>query len=237
MRSAKEIYAAEPDMMKYIGRFVEACDEVNHLCLLGGGTGNELLNLLVRISALCPLPTDEPEMQMETFQSKDFGQLRIVAQNGEPWFIGKDVAAALGYKDTKSALHDHVDAEDKQILQRGQNAAFANAAGGRNATLAIPPSGFTLINESGLYSLILSSKLEGAKKFKRWVTSEVLPCIRKNGGYGQSVPKNYPDALRALADATDKRKPVQSDADAANLTFALTNPADGSEPFYTLVEG
>lgn len=109
--------------------------------------------------------------------------------------------------------------------------------GGRNATLAIPPSGFTLINESGLYSLILSSKLEGAKKFKRWVTGEVLPSIRKNGGYGQNVPKNYPDALRALADATDKRKPVQRDADAANLTFAMTNPADGTEPFYALVEG
>lgn len=222
MRSAKEIYATEPDMMKYIGRFVEACDEVNRLCQLGGGTGNELLNLLVRISALCPLPTDEPEMQVETFQSKDFGQLRIVAQNGEPWFIGKDVAAALGYKNTRDALANHVDDEDKNTV------AFHDGIRGNPNT--------TLINESGLYSLILSSKLEGAKKFKRWVTSEVLPSIRKNGGYGQNVPKNYPDALRALADATDKRKPVQRDADAASLTFALTNPTDGTEPFYTLVE-
>lgn len=224
MRTAKELYAAEPDILKTLDRFVEACAEVNRLCILGGGDGFELSQVFLRLTNLSMSGQfAEPEMQMETFQSKDFGQLRIVAQNGEPWFIGKDVAAALGYKNSRDALATHVDDEDKNTV-----AIRDGIRGNPNVTV---------INESGLYSLILSSKLEGAKKFKRWVTSEVLPSIRKNGGYGQSVPKNYPDALRALADATDKRKPVQRDADAANLTFAMTNSTDGTEPFYTLVEG
>lgn len=86
--------------------------------------------------------------------------------------MGKDVATALGYVNTKDAIYTHVDSEDKRIIQRSEN-----------TTLEIPNRGMTLINESGLYSLILSSKLESAKRFKRWVTSEVLPCIRKTGGY------------------------------------------------------
>lgn len=224
MRTAKELYAAEPDILKTIDHFVEACAEVNRLCILGGGDGFELSQVFLRLTNLSMSGQfAEPEMQMETFQSKDFGQLRIVAQNGEPWFIGKDVATALGYKNSRDALATHVDDEDKNTV------AIRDGIRG-NPNL-------TVINESGLYSLILSSKLEGAKKFKRWVTSEVLPSIRKNGGYGINVPKNYPDALRALANATDKRKPAQRDAGAANLSFAPITPADGSEPFYALVEG
>ena len=100
----------------------------------------------------------------------EFGELRTVEINGEPWFVGKDVAAALGYSNTRDALSRHIDNEDK-------------------TSVVIPDSGSnyksktTLINESGLYSLILSSKLPSAKEFKHWVTSEVLPSIRKNGAY------------------------------------------------------
>ena len=110
--------------------------------------------------------------KIQVFKNKEFGQLRTVVIDGTPWMIGKDVAIALGYKDSKSAIADHVDSEDKQIIQRWQNAPFE-----------IPNRGLTLINESGLYSLILSSKLPGAKRFKRWVTSEVLPAIHRTGEY------------------------------------------------------
>ena len=92
--------------------------------------------------------------------------------------VGKDVATALGYSNTRKALSRHVDVEDKQIIKVDEM-----------ATLDVKSNfGMTIINESGLYSLILSSKLESAKRFKHWVTSEVLPCIRKHGGY--IVPQN-----------------------------------------------
>lgn len=97
----------------------------------------------------------------------EFGNLRTLTIDGEPWFVGKDVAEALGYKNTADAIGKHVDADDKltsQIAMAGQKRAV------------------TIINESGLYSLILSSKLESAKTFKHWVTAEVLPTIRKTGG-------------------------------------------------------
>ena len=105
---------------------------------------------------------------MQIFQNKEFGEVRSLVINNEPWFVGKDVAEALGYKNSKNAVPTHVDEEDKlstQIEYTGQK---------RNVTV---------INESGLYSLILSSKLPNAKKFKRWVTSEVLPTLRKTGSY------------------------------------------------------
>lgn len=105
------------------------------------------------------------EVQLFNFENHEVRSLLI---NSEPWFVGKDVADVLGYKNTKDALAKHVDAEDKlgsQIATSGQN---------RN---------MTIINESGLYSLVLSSKLPSAKKFKRWVTSEVLPALRKTGQY------------------------------------------------------
>ena len=99
-------------------------------------------------------------------------QVRTVVRDGEPWFVGKDVAIVLGYGNTKDALLSHIDEEDRAILQRSENATFE-----------IPNRGLTIINESGLYSLIGSSKLPTAKEFKRWVTSEVLPTIRKHGAY------------------------------------------------------
>ena len=105
----------------------------------------------------------------------EFGELRTVEIDGEPWFVGKDVATALGYADATKAVRDHVEKEDKIMgVQNGSPSIKDNF--GR---IQYP----TWINESGLYSLILSSKLPSAKEFKHWVTSEVLPSIRKNGAY------------------------------------------------------
>lgn len=105
---------------------------------------------------------------LKVFENEEFGSVRTLERDGEPWFVGRDIAAALGYKDLPRAVRDHVDEEDKGVgvlpTPRGEQEVV-------------------IINESGLYSLILSSKLPNAKRFKRWVTSEVLPAIRKTGAY------------------------------------------------------
>ncbi len=108
------------------------------------------------------------ENQITLFQNEEFGKIRIISIDGQPWFVGKDVAEILGYSDTNQAIRNHVDKEDKLI--RNFNGS------GQNRNMLIT-------NESGLYSLILSSKLPKARDFKRWVTSEVLPSIRKHGAY------------------------------------------------------
>ncbi|CAC8569946.1 TPA: ORF6C domain-containing protein [Staphylococcus aureus] len=128
---------------------------------------------------------------MQELQTFNFEELpvRTLEVNGEPYFIGKDVADILGYTNSRKALSDHVDEEDKltsRIVTSGQN---------RNVTI---------INESGLYSLIFSSKLENAKRFKRWVTSEVLPTLRKTGAY--QVPSDPMQALRLMFEATEQTK-------------------------------
>lgn len=106
--------------------------------------------------------------EIQIFNNPEFGEIRTVEQNGEPWFVGKDVAQALGYADPRSAISKKVDGLDRGV------AKMATPSGEQE---------MTIINESGLYSLCFSSKLEGAVKFKRWVTSEVLPQIRKTGSY------------------------------------------------------
>ena len=106
--------------------------------------------------------------EIQVFENADFGKVRTVMWNGEPWFIGKDVANILGYSNPRDALAKRVDTEDKGV-------AKCDTLRGKQ--------GLTVINESGMYSLILSSKLPSAKKFKHWVTSEVLPAIRKTGRY------------------------------------------------------
>ena len=109
--------------------------------------------------------------QLEIFKNREFGEIRTVTIDGEPWFIGKDVAEALGYgkgKSLNNAVATHVDEEDKGVTEM-------MTPGGKQNLI--------IINESGLYSLILSSKLPNAKKFKHWVTSEILPQIRKTGSY------------------------------------------------------
>lgn len=128
---------------------------------------------------------------MQALQTFNFEELpvRTLEVDGEPYFIGKDVADILGYANGRDALSKHVDSEDKltsQIATAGQN---------RNVTI---------INESGLYSLIFSSKLENAKRFKRWVTSEVLPTLRKTGAY--QVPSDPMQALRLMFEATEETK-------------------------------
>lgn len=120
--------------------------------------------------------------ELKIFSSEEFGDVRTVTIDNEPWFVGKDVAAALGYSDTFGALKKHVSDEDKQNCQ---NDSFET------------PRGMTVINESGLYALIFGSKLESSKRFKHWVTSEVLPKIRKTGGYQMQVPQGK--ELLALA--------------------------------------
>ena len=106
---------------------------------------------------------------VQIFNNPEFGDVRVVMQDGEPWFVGKDVAEALGYERATKAIQDHVDFEDKDGVP------IQDSIGRMQKT--------PIISESGLYPLILSSKLPSAKKFKRWVTSEVLPTIRKTGGY------------------------------------------------------
>lgn len=107
--------------------------------------------------------------ELMTFNNSEFGKVRSMLIDNEPWFVGKDVAEALGYAKTRNAIDRHVDDEDKK------DAPFQGVLGGKQIMV--------IINESGLYSLILSSKLPTAKAFKRWVTSEILPSIRKTGSY------------------------------------------------------
>lgn len=128
---------------------------------------------------------------LTTFTNPEFGQVRTVEIDGTPWLVGKDVAMALGYKNPTKAIIAHVDDEDKQLEMLPQEAEA------QNGTL---PSGSTktaLINESGLYSLILSSKMPKAKAFKRWVTSEVLPAIRKTGAYESFQAQQHIEQLEA----------------------------------------
>lgn len=106
--------------------------------------------------------------ELQVFSNSEFGNIRTVTIDGVPWFVGKDIADALGYVNTRKALVDHVDGEDKGVTN-------CDTLGGTQRMV--------VINESGMYSLILSSKLPSAKKFKHWVTSEVLPAIRKTGHY------------------------------------------------------
>lgn len=114
--------------------------------------------------------------ELKVFNNPEFGKVRTVEINGEPWLVGKDVAAALGYQNPQRAIRDHVDEEDKGVTEMV-------TPGGKQS---VP-----IINESGLYSLVLSSKLPGAKKFRRWVTSEVLPSIRKTGHYTAKPMTDY----------------------------------------------
>lgn len=128
---------------------------------------------------------------MKIFENKDFGKIRVQEINGETYFVGKDITEILGYKNTRDALLRHVDNEDKGVVKH-------DTLGGVQE--------ITVINESGLYSLILSSKLPKAKEFKRWVTSEVLPSIRKTGGYISGEENMTEEELVAQAFLVVNRK-------------------------------
>lgn len=136
--------------------------------------------------------------ELKIFKNSEFGEIRTVEIDGEPWFVSKDMADILGYTNTAKAIRDHVDDEDKlteRIVLSGQNREVI------------------FINESGLYSLILSSKLPTAKAFKRWVTSEVLPSIRKHGLYAKEELLDNPDiaiaAFKALKEEREARKALE----------------------------
>lgn len=119
--------------------------------------------------------------EIQIFNNPEFGEIRTVMIEGEPWFVGVDIARALGYKKPTGAVATNIDEGDS--LRRG-----VSDANGHKQTAIV-------INESGLYALIFGSKLESAKKFKKWVTSEVLPSIRKTGSYGRQLPKNPMELL------------------------------------------
>ena len=167
---------------------------------------------------------------IQVFNNPEFGSIRTVDQNGEPWFVGKDVAEALGYAKPENALAAHVDEQDKTTtLIQGDGSNYKSKA--------------TIINESGLYSLIFSSKLEGAQRFKRWVTSEVLPSIRKHGAYiaGQEQLTNEELLAKALVvthrilEERDARLAAQ-DARISELTVANQIAAPKAEYFDELVD-
>lgn len=136
--------------------------------------------------------------ELQVFSNPDFGTIRTLLIEDVPWMVGKDVASALGYKNPQDAIRNHVDAEDRGVSE------------------VLTPSGIqqmVIINESGMYSLILSSKLPAAKKFKRWVTNEVLPAIRKTGRYSVTDERpltrdDYLTAARILSGCRNERLPM-----------------------------
>ncbi len=153
---------------------------------------------------------------IQIFNSPEFGKIRTIVIDGEPWFVGKDVVVALGYKNTNDALIKHVENEDK-----------------RGSQIATPSRGvqeMIIINESGMYALIFGSKLDSAKRFKRWVTSEVLPSIRKTGVYGHpQIPQTTDEKIALLAQGHVELK-AEIDSVKENLEqFKMDMPILGVE--------
>ncbi len=158
--------------------------------------------------------------ELQTFKNQEFGSVRTLVINNEPWFIGKDVADVLGYKNQRDAISKHVDSEDKNTVAIHDGITRGNP-------------NQTIINESGLYALIFGSKLESAQKFKRWVTSEVLPALRKTGQYqvkelsGQELMAKALIEAQSVLAAKDKQieqmkpKVVFADAVATSHTSIL----------------
>lgn len=136
-------------------------------------------------------------IRLKLFENEEFGKVRTVTIDGEPWFVGKDIAEALGYINPNEAIQDHVDAEDK--LHSKTLLSFNQTILPDESLSGLGQRGNWLINESGVYSLIISSKLPSAKRFKRWVTSEVLPALRKGAGL-EAV-----EALKMLSRENQKR--------------------------------
>lgn len=133
---------------------------------------------------------------VQVFKNQEFGEIRTIIIEGEPWFIGKDVAEKLGYINTRDAISTHVDKEDKRTILKSEIATLED----------MPNRGLMVINESGLYSLIFGSKLESAKRFKHWVTSEVLPELRKTGSYNRALsPQEMMRIQLGMIDSHEER--------------------------------
>lgn len=145
---------------------------------------------------------------LNIFENAEFGQIRTVIIDNEPWFVGKDVATALGYVNSRKALADHVLEEDKGVTK-------CDTLGGRQE--------LSVINESGLYALILSSKLDSAKRFKHWVTSEVLPALRRTGSY-------------RIKKETKPKRPALSSANMMVKNIMCTLEKAGVEPIFVAAE-
>lgn len=151
---------------------------------------------------------------LQIFENQEFGQVRTITIDDEPWFVGKDVAVALGYKNPQEAIREHIDEYDKGVSE-------ILTPGGRQK--------MPIINESGLYSLIFSSKLESAKQFKHWVTSEVLPTIRKTGTYNsQNIYKIKDTSLGEITSFVREMDKVMRDQD--------SHPSDIAEAFKDVCE-
>lgn len=160
------------------------------------------------------------ENAMKIFENKDFGKVRTVLVNDEPWFVGKDIAECLGYAKPENALAAHVDSEDKTTtLIQGSGSNYKSKT--------------TIINESGVYALIFGSKLPNAKKFKHWVTAEVLPSIRKNGAYmtPQTIkdllanPQNIINLCQRLIDSEKETKELQAELDYSKEWYSIKRVA------------
>ncbi|HEP1785036.1 TPA: BRO family protein [Streptococcus suis] len=151
-------------------------------------------------------------MELQIFKNEQFGEVQLLEINNEPWFVGKEIAEILGYKNSRDALSKHVDEEDKGVAKR-------DTLGGSQDQV--------IINESGLYSLILKSKLPQAKQFKRWVTSEVLPGIRKHGGYLTDNKLEEallnPDTLISLATQLKEEREARKQLQVANSQLMVDN--------------
>ena len=147
--------------------------------------------------------------EMKIFKSQEFGSIRTLAINDEPWFVGKDVAVALGYENTAKALRDHVDEEDKKMGERNVTPSIKDSLGREQYPV--------LINESGLYSLVLSSKLPSAREFKRWITHDVIPDIRQHGAYmtEEAIERviTEPDFLIRLATQLKEERAARQEAE------------------------
>ena len=162
--------------------------------------------------------------EMQLFQNPEFGKIRAVELDGEPWLVGKDVASALGYAKPENALAAHVDDEDKTTtLIQGSGSNYKSKA--------------IVINESGLYSLVLSSKLPTAKKFKHWVTSEILPSVRKHGAYmtKQTLretlkrPESVIEILEALRDEQEAREGLERKIESQKPKVLFADAVSASE--------
>ena len=171
--------------------------------------------------------------ELKTFTNDTFGNLRGIEINGEPWLVGKDLAEVLGYKNARDALSKHVDEEDKGV-------AKCDTLGGSQVT--------TVINESGFYSLVLSSKLPSAKKIKRWVTSEVLPQIRQTGGYIPTKKEESDEEFLARAllvaqrtlekknkELEEKNKLIEEQKPKVEYHDKVLNPTDEENGFTKLL--
>ena len=159
--------------------------------------------------------------ELMIFNNPEFGNIRTMERDGEPWFVGKDVADVLGYQNGSRDINRHVDEEDKATV------AFHDGSQNRN---------MVVINESGLYALVLGSKLPSAKRFKRWVTSEVIPSIRKNGGYINGQENMTPEELMASALLMAQKTLAERDARISALTVENQIMAPKAEYFDCLVD-